>query len=266
MSKKDLLLCRVIVEYLQHKEPIGSESLKTLMNTKISSATIRNYFKALSDEGLLFQPHISGGRIPTLSALKAYWYRHIDARSTIEADSMECIQKACLACDIFCVLSVEQSNKLVSVSHIDNKLLLDFEHIGITLPFSSALERFLGELKGLDVIDMRKIAYQVRATGLLDALQCVQSRNLQFFGVGALAEVCKDDDGRFHHIISGDMFDTLENGMYCEEVLPSGYLAIMQEIRLKSHLDKKGMDKKARMLCIGALDRDFTQFYSCIQS
>ena len=138
MSKKDLLLCRVIVEYLQHKEPIGSESLKTLMNTKISSATIRNYFKALSDEGLLFQSHISGGRIPTLSALKAYWYRHIDAISTIEADSMECIQKACLACDIFCVLSVEQSNKFVSVSHIDNKLLLDFEHIGITLPFSSA--------------------------------------------------------------------------------------------------------------------------------
>lgn len=266
MSKKDLLLCRVIVEYLQHKEPIGSESLKTLMNTKISSATIRNYFKALSDEGLLFQSHTSGGRIPTLSALKAYWYRHIDAISTIEADSMECIQKACLACDIFCVLSVEQSNKFVSVSHIDNKLLLDFEHIGITLPFSSALERFLGELKGLDVIDMRKIAYQVRATALLDVLQCVQSRNLRFFGVGALAEVCKDDDGRFHHIISGDMFDTLENGMYCEEVLPSGYLAIMQEIRLKSCLDKKGMDKKARMLCIGALDRDFTQFYSCIQS
>ena len=266
MSKKDLLLCRVIVEYLQHKEPIGSESLKTLMNTKISSATIRNHFKALSDEGLLFQSHISGGRIPTLSALKAYWYRHIDAISTIEADSMECIQKACLACDIFCVLSVEQSNKFVSVSHIDNKLLLDFEHIGITLPFSSALERFLGELKGLDVIDMRKIAYQVRATALLDVLQCVQSRNLRFFGVGALAEVCKDDDGRFHHIISGDMFDTLENGMYCEEVLPSGYLAIMQEIRLKSCLDKKGMDKKARMLCIGALDRDFTQFYSCIQS
>lgn len=261
MSKKDLLLCRVIVEYLQHKEPIGSESLKALMKTKISSATIRNYFKALSDEGLLFQPHISGGRIPTLSALKAYWYRHIDAKSTLEVDSMEHIQKACLACDIFCVLSVEQSNKLLSVTRIDEKLLLDFEHIGITLPFSSALERFLSELKGLDVIDMRKIAYQVRAQGLLDALQCVQSRNLRFFGVGVLGQVCRDDDGRFHNIINGEMFDTLENGMYCEEVLPKGHLAIMQEIRLKSQ-----PDKKVRMLCIGALDRDFTHFYSCIQS
>lgn len=261
MSKKDLLLCRVIVEYLQHKEPIGSESLKALMKTKISSATIRNYFKALSDEGLLFQPHISGGRIPTLSALKAYWYRHIDAKSTLEVDFMEHIQKACLACDIFCVLSVEQSNKLLSVTRIDEKLLLDFEHIGITLPFSSALERFLSELKGLDVIDMRKIAFQVRAQGLLNALQCVQSRNLRFFGVGALGQVCRDDDGRFHNIINGEMFDTLENGMYCEEVLPKGHLAIMQEIRLKSQ-----PDKKVRMLCIGALDRDFTHFYSCIQS
>lgn len=261
MSKKDTLLSRVIVEYLRHREPIGSESLKTLMNTKISSATIRNYFKALALEGLLFQPHVSSGRIPTMSALKAYWYRQLDVKSTIEVDSLDCIRGACLACDVFCALCVEQPNKLVSLSRIDEKLLLEFEHIGVTLPFSSALERFLSELKGLDIIDMRKIAFQVRAQSLLDVLQCVQSQKLCFFGVGALASACRHDEGYFHHIVDGGVFNSLENGMYCEEVLPKGHLAIMQEIRLNSH-----PDKKARMLCVGALDRDYTRFYEMIQS
>ncbi|AAP77262.1 HrcA family transcriptional regulator [Helicobacter sp. MIT 03-1614] len=264
MSKKDLLLSRVIVEYLKHKEPIGSESLKSLMNTKISSATIRNYFKALADEGLLFQPHVSSGRIPTLGALKSYWYKQLDTKSLVEVDSVKCIQEACFAAELFCAVSVEESNRLCNIQRLqDDKLLLEFERIGITLPFSSALERFLHELKGLEVIDVRKIAHQVRAQSLLDALSCVQSRNLTYFGVGAMAQayIHNTNEQSFYSIIDGSMFDFLESGMYCEEVLPKGYMAIMQDIKLKTH-----PDKKTRMLCIGALDRDFAYFYGCIQS
>ncbi|TLD97344.1 HrcA family transcriptional regulator [Helicobacter jaachi] len=264
MSRKDLLLSRVIVEYLRHKEPIGSESLKTLMNTKISSATIRNYFKALADEGLLFQPHISGGRIPTLRALKSYWYKQLDVKSVIEVDSMERIKEACFLCDVFCALCIEQSNRLRDVRQLDdNTLLLSFEHLGITLPFSSALERFLHELKGLEIIDVRKIAHQVRAQNLLDALSCVQSRNLTRFGVGAILQAYRhnSDEQSFYSIVDGSVFDCLESGMYCEEVLPKGYIAIMQDMTLATH-----PDKKARMLCIGALDRDFTHFYEYVQS
>ena len=64
-SKKDILLEQVIVQYLKSKEPIGSESLKASCRMGVSSATIRNYFKVLVQEGWLAQPHISSGRIPT---------------------------------------------------------------------------------------------------------------------------------------------------------------------------------------------------------
>lgn len=259
-----MLLSRVIVEYLKHREPIGSESLKMLMNTKISSATIRNYFKALADEGLLFQPHISSGRIPTLEALKSYWYRQFDTKTAIEIDSLECVKKACFASQVFCAVSIEQSNRLCAITRLDEqRLLLEFEHIGITLPFSSAIERFLQELKGLELIDVRKIAHQVRAMNLLEALICAQSRNLSRFGVGALMQAYhhNSDEQSFYSIIDGGIFDSLQSGMYCEEVLPKGYVAIMQDIVLKTH-----PDKKSRMLCVGALDRDFTQFFGSVQS
>ncbi|CUU40701.1 MULTISPECIES: HrcA family transcriptional regulator [Helicobacter] len=264
MSKKEMLLSRVIVEYLKHREPIGSESLKMLMDTKISSATIRNYFKALADEGLLFQPHISSGRIPTPQALKSYWYRQFDTKSVIEIDSFERIKKACFESQVFCAVSIEQSNRLCAITRLDEqRLLLEFEHIGITLPFSNAIERFLRELKGLEVSDVRKIAYQVRAMELLDVLSYAQSRNLSRFGVGALVQAYhqNSDEQSFYSIIDGGIFDILQNGIYCEEVLPKGYVAIIQDIELQTY-----PDKKSRMLCVGALDRDFTQFFEYVKS
>ncbi len=264
MGKKEMLLSRVIIEYLKRKEPIGSESLKTLMDTKISSATIRNYFKVLASEGLLFQPHISSGRIPTMEALKSYWYRQIDTRLTLKVDSLELIKNACFLNDVFCVVALEQSNRLKTITRVnEEKLLLEFEHIGITLPFSSAIERFLNELRGLELVDVRKIAFQVCAKNLLQSLSCVQSRNLIRFGVGALIQAYKHNSNEqsFYSIIDGSIFDSLQSGIYCEEVLPEGYVAIMQDVVLETQSDKKG-----RILCVGALDRDFAHFFDYVQS
>ena len=119
------------------------------------------------------------------------------------------------------------------------------------------------ELKGLELVDVRKIAYQVRAMNLLEVLTCVQSRNLVRFGVGALVQAYhyNSDEQSFYAIVDGSIFDSLQLGIYCEEVLPKGYMAIMQDIVLKTQ-----PDKKSRMLCVGALDRDFTHFFGCIQS
>lgn len=264
MNKKELLLSRVILEYLRHKEPIGSESLKHLMHTKISSATIRNYFKALADDGLLFQPHISGGRIPTTDALKSYWYKQLNTKDTIELESAQSVKEACFLTDIFCIICSEFSNHLVDITRLDNdKLMLSFENLGIVVDYSSAIERFLHELKGLELSDVRKIAYQVRASALLNALECVQDKELERFSVASMARAyAKHSDERgFYDIIDGDIFDMLECGIYYEDMLPQGYMAIMQDVRLKNK-----PEKRSRMLCVGALDRDFSHFYACIQS
>src|SRR5262249_12482132 len=50
----------------------GSNTLKESGFKSLSSATIRNYFSDLEKEGYLHQQHVSGGRIPTEKAIRAY--------------------------------------------------------------------------------------------------------------------------------------------------------------------------------------------------
>lgn len=62
-----------LVEYfIRSGKPVGSSSLKEAGFENLSSATIRNYFAHLEDEGYLVQQHISGGRIPTAKAYRFY--------------------------------------------------------------------------------------------------------------------------------------------------------------------------------------------------
>ena len=70
------VLFGLIELYLQMGKPIGSNTLREQGFGALSSATIRNYFMKLEDEGLLRQQHSSGGRIPTSAAYKLYALAH----------------------------------------------------------------------------------------------------------------------------------------------------------------------------------------------
>ena len=275
MSKKELLLQSVIAEYLRVKEPIGSSSLQSVIHarSKISSATIRNYFKILSDEGLLFQPHISSGRIPTLRALRAHWHQVLDTKNPLFISDLSKIESASSKMQIFCMLSLEKSNRLCEVESFERggkkQLLVVFENLGLVLEHSQAIERFLQELKGLELADVRKIAFSVRANALLSALEGVESRQLVRYYLPALLEAFSDAalpygdvaqsafgkerrDEIFYEIAQGRIFDRLENGIYCQELLREGYMAIMQDV-----LIGQAQSQRARMLCLGALSSDF---------
>jgi heat-inducible transcriptional repressor len=75
-SKKETRAFKVLLGlvelYLKTGKPIGSNTLKEHGFQALSSATIRNYFVELEKQGLLRQPHSSGGRIPTNEAFKFY--------------------------------------------------------------------------------------------------------------------------------------------------------------------------------------------------
>ncbi len=66
------ILMGLIKLYLKLGKPIGSNTLKECGFHDLSSATIRNYFVKLEDQGFLTQHHASGGRIPTELAFKFY--------------------------------------------------------------------------------------------------------------------------------------------------------------------------------------------------
>ena len=66
------ILKAIIEEYLETAEPVGSEILDKKYHLGVSPATIRNEMAILDKEGLLKQPHVSAGRMPTPMALRFY--------------------------------------------------------------------------------------------------------------------------------------------------------------------------------------------------
>lgn len=71
-QRKIELLMRIIDSYILSGEPVGSVSLLERYRLPYSSATIRNEMADLEEEGHLFQPHTSAGRIPTEQGYRLY--------------------------------------------------------------------------------------------------------------------------------------------------------------------------------------------------
>ncbi|HEV8052568.1 MAG TPA: heat-inducible transcriptional repressor HrcA [Parachlamydiaceae bacterium] len=72
------VLIGLVEHYIQTGKPVGSNVLKDVGFEDLSSATIRNYFAHLEEEGYLAQQHSSGGRIPTDNAFRLYANEYTD--------------------------------------------------------------------------------------------------------------------------------------------------------------------------------------------
>lgn len=72
------VLLGLVEYYIKTGKPVGSNTLKEMGFADLSSATIRNYFAHLEEEGLLQQQHSSGGRIPTDKAYRFYASENLD--------------------------------------------------------------------------------------------------------------------------------------------------------------------------------------------
>lgn len=72
------VLLGLVEHYIQTGKPVGSNVLKDVGFEDLSSATIRNYFAHLEEDGYLAQQHSSGGRIPTDKAFRLYATEYMD--------------------------------------------------------------------------------------------------------------------------------------------------------------------------------------------
>ncbi|NJR39629.1 MAG: heat-inducible transcriptional repressor HrcA [Leptolyngbyaceae cyanobacterium CSU_1_4] len=70
--RQQQVLGATIRHYIATAKPVGSEALLEDFNPRVSSATIRNAMGYLEKEGLLYQPHISAGRVPSDSGYRIY--------------------------------------------------------------------------------------------------------------------------------------------------------------------------------------------------
>ena len=71
-DREEKILRMIIQEFVENRKPVGSELVAKKGLKGVSSATIRNIMKKLEEDGFLYQPHASGGRIPTDKAYRFY--------------------------------------------------------------------------------------------------------------------------------------------------------------------------------------------------
>jgi len=71
-KRKKKVLKKIVEEYIKKAKPVSSGVLVRKDFPKLSSATIRNEMMDLTNEGFLFQPHTSAGKIPTSRGFKFF--------------------------------------------------------------------------------------------------------------------------------------------------------------------------------------------------
>lgn len=71
-NRQQQVLGATVRHYIATAKPVGSEALVEGFNPRVSPATIRNAMGYLEKAGLLYQPHISAGRVPSDSGYRIY--------------------------------------------------------------------------------------------------------------------------------------------------------------------------------------------------
>lgn len=75
----------IVTYHISTAEPVGS--LLIARDMKLSSATIRNIMLYLEEEGLIWQPHASAGRIPSDKGYRVYVDSLMETKEFLEPDA-----------------------------------------------------------------------------------------------------------------------------------------------------------------------------------
>lgn len=85
MDRRLQILQAIVREFIETAEPVGSHTIVMGYHFSVSPATIRNEMSALENEGLIYQPHTSAGRVPTDTGYRLY----VDELADYEAASKQ---------------------------------------------------------------------------------------------------------------------------------------------------------------------------------
>ncbi len=89
--RKEAILRSLVEEYIRTATPVASETLQRKYGLPWGAATVRNEMASLEEEGLLFQPHTSAGRIPTDLGYR-YFVEHLMVESALSMDEQRQIR------------------------------------------------------------------------------------------------------------------------------------------------------------------------------
>lgn len=94
-KRQKQVLTKVIELYTETALPVGSQALLDRFDFEVSSATLRSDMATLEEEGYLYQPHVSAGRIPTDQGYRTY-VEEMMGEETLSRKDQEHLQKELL--------------------------------------------------------------------------------------------------------------------------------------------------------------------------
>lgn len=71
-ERRKKVLSAIVKHFIQTAEPVGSQTILVSYHFHVSPATIRNDMMTLEEDGFIFQPHTSAGRVPTDKGYRAF--------------------------------------------------------------------------------------------------------------------------------------------------------------------------------------------------
>ena len=74
-ERQEYILSLIVRVYIQAGQPVGSKTLVEEHDLGVSSATVRNDMVVLEQQGLIYAPHTSAGRVPTKQGYRYFVQR-----------------------------------------------------------------------------------------------------------------------------------------------------------------------------------------------
>ncbi|WP_456485513.1 hypothetical protein [Hydrogenimonas sp.] len=256
-TKYEEILEAVVKTFLQTREPIGSAVLKEKLPFQIAPATIRYYFNKMSQRGELIQLHKSSGRIPTESTMRLYWRKHLRDLELI-CHMMDELVRISEKEDFFMLVKPIRVNRLQGIERAGSKyLILVFDADEYVVRYQSQTESFLSDLIGYTLEEIKQIARDVGMMSLYHKMRAKNDEEINAINPESIIRVAGAHSGwgkRYvRQFLDGDIIEDLGRGLHFEPMLPKGYMALQTETVVD--------EKAAKVLCIGAIDHDFTKIF-----
>jgi heat-inducible transcriptional repressor len=80
------ILSAIVRTYIESGEPVSSRAIARRLVEALSTATIRNVMAELEEQGFLYQPHTSAGRVPTAGAYRFFAQQVVEKATLSPAD------------------------------------------------------------------------------------------------------------------------------------------------------------------------------------
>jgi len=109
------ILTDVVRTYIETGEPVSSRLVARRHFEQLSPATVRNVMADLEEEGYLYQPHTSAGRVPTAAAYR-FFVEQVAAQATASPEDRQWIRRELAAAQTPEAVMERASHVLAAVS------------------------------------------------------------------------------------------------------------------------------------------------------